>query len=166
MKYKAVETGSVGATVTSSTTATGTTDTSSATTTSNPSDCPEGQCLDPSNACMYPVNCFANPCDVESCGNGEICSANYCGGCHAVCTPKTETGSTASPYFDEEGNIKMPGRSEAHPRYIDCHDCGLEDQEDHTNQPPPSIYEGDPNQAPLSINEDSSTTSSKFSFSV
>ncbi|KAL9184270.1 hypothetical protein ACHAXT_002356 [Thalassiosira profunda] len=50
--------------------------------------CPiAGQCPDPNGVCMPEVQCFANPCDVNPpCSDGEVCTANYCGGCHAVCT--------------------------------------------------------------------------------
>mmetsp|Transcript_3257 Transcript_3257/g.5457 ORF Transcript_3257/g.5457 Transcript_3257/m.5457 type:complete len:800 (+) Transcript_3257:77-2476(+) len=32
--------------------------------------------------------CFVDPCDdaVSPCGEGETCEANYCGGCHAICS--------------------------------------------------------------------------------
>ena len=55
--------------------------------------CPKGQCLDPANTCMDRVNCFAHPCDVNSCNNIQNCTANFCGGCHAVCTPSVEQTS-------------------------------------------------------------------------
>ena len=38
-----------------------------------------------SDGCQYPVDCFQDPCLVESClsyPNSE-CVANYCGGCYA-----------------------------------------------------------------------------------
>ena len=32
-------------------------------------------------------NCFIDPCDnVGACPEGETCTANYCGGCHAICS--------------------------------------------------------------------------------
>jgi hypothetical protein len=30
-----------------------------------------------------PVQCFADPCEVESCAEATMCEANYCGGCDA-----------------------------------------------------------------------------------
>eukprot|EP00986_Skeletonema_menzelii_P012251 scaffold6677_cov155-Skeletonema_menzelii.AAC.20 len=48
--------------------------------------CPENQCLDPDGKCDEIVNCFVDPCDVqEECAYAE-CEANYCGGCHHVCS--------------------------------------------------------------------------------
>jgi hypothetical protein len=55
-------------------------------------------CCGETCACVdgtQPVNCFADPCSVQSCPSGK-CTANYCGGCNAeftdqygfqVCTP-------------------------------------------------------------------------------
>jgi len=57
-------------------------------------DCPdENQCRDPQGVCQDRVNCVADPCTAgeNPCsGNAErtegvTCTANYCGGCHAVC---------------------------------------------------------------------------------
>jgi len=51
-------------------------------------DCPEGECINPeSNTCETKVQCVADPCEVGgACAEGEVCSANYCGGCNVVCT--------------------------------------------------------------------------------
>jgi len=53
------------------------------------------------------VNCFVDPCDVTgACPEGETCEANYCGGCHAICsgdgtatttTPTKPDGSMCEP---------------------------------------------------------------------
>mmetsp|Transcript_7826 Transcript_7826/g.15970 ORF Transcript_7826/g.15970 Transcript_7826/m.15970 type:complete len:821 (+) Transcript_7826:147-2609(+) len=48
--------------------------------------CPEKQCLGPNGECGDDVNCFADPCDVQNECGYEECEANYCGGCHHVCT--------------------------------------------------------------------------------
>jgi len=48
--------------------------------------CPEKQCLGPNGECGDDVNCFADPCDVQNECAYEECEANYCGGCHHVCT--------------------------------------------------------------------------------
>lgn len=53
--------------------------------------CDSGECLSPNGTCAEEVNCFVDPCDVNECDEGEVCSANYCGGCHAVCTLETVT---------------------------------------------------------------------------
>ena len=50
--------------------------------------CPDGQCLDLQGACQPVVNCFADPCievPGEKCGQGELCKANFCGGCNFSC---------------------------------------------------------------------------------
>ena len=58
--------------------------------------CPE--CAKPPQ-CNDPVNCFANPCDVqqEPCQDGFECVANYCGGCNALCvvSKKKDCSETA-----------------------------------------------------------------------
>jgi hypothetical protein len=68
--------------------------------------CPEGQCLDPDGGCQNKVECFIDPCDVNDCGDGEVCEANYCGGCNAICSsasasttffPTTPTPSPETP---------------------------------------------------------------------
>jgi len=42
------------------------------------------------------ANCFIDPCDVDgACGEGETCEANYCGGCHAICSG--DSGITTTP---------------------------------------------------------------------
>mmetsp|Transcript_31154 Transcript_31154/g.66732 ORF Transcript_31154/g.66732 Transcript_31154/m.66732 type:complete len:116 (-) Transcript_31154:94-441(-) len=58
-----------------------------------PVDCKEGECINPETSqCEVEVRCFADPCDVGpiQCQPGEICVANYCGGCHAQCIPRDE----------------------------------------------------------------------------
>ena len=45
------------------------------------------------------ANCFIDPCDVpDACGEGQKCKANYCGGCHAICSgdPGIATATTAT----------------------------------------------------------------------
>eukprot|EP00984_Skeletonema_dohrnii_P000765 scaffold221_cov113-Skeletonema_dohrnii-CCMP3373.AAC.9 len=48
--------------------------------------CPEKQCLGPNGECGDVVNCFADPCDVQNECAYDECQANYCGGCHHVCS--------------------------------------------------------------------------------
>eukprot|EP00804_Cyclotella_cryptica_P014750 CCRYP_021094-RA/>CCRYP_021094-RA protein AED:0.30 eAED:0.30 QI:0/-1/0/1/-1/1/1/0/391 len=48
--------------------------------------CPDGFCLTPSGGCGVMHQCLINPCEVNSCEEGQECVANYCGGCHATCT--------------------------------------------------------------------------------
>ena len=54
--------------------------------------CPQGQCLNPDGQCELEVACFVDPCDVNlnSCQDDEVCAANYCGGCNAICLNSTE----------------------------------------------------------------------------
>ncbi|KAL7447577.1 hypothetical protein ACHAXS_008418 [Conticribra weissflogii] len=55
-----------------------------------PVDCDEGECINPETSeCEIEVRCFADPCDVgtDRCRPGEVCVANYCGGCHVQCLP-------------------------------------------------------------------------------
>ena len=54
-------------------------------------DCGTGACLSSNGTCESEVSCFVDPCDVNQCEDGEVCSANYCGGCHFVCTPDNDT---------------------------------------------------------------------------
>jgi len=49
-----------------------------------PTICASGQCPDPSGSCRASFNCFANPCQVNSCPAATTCESNYCGGCHAI----------------------------------------------------------------------------------
>eukprot|EP00579_Thalassiosira_antarctica_P017117 CAMPEP_0201945886 /NCGR_PEP_ID=MMETSP0903-20130614/54133_1 /ASSEMBLY_ACC=CAM_ASM_000552 /TAXON_ID=420261 /ORGANISM="Thalassiosira antarctica, Strain CCMP982" /LENGTH=540 /DNA_ID=CAMNT_0048488967 /DNA_START=521 /DNA_END=2139 /DNA_ORIENTATION=- len=59
--------------------------------------CPEDRCLDPDGRCAGEVQCLINPCDATTaCGEGEVCTANYCGGCHPVCEP-AQPPSTPTP---------------------------------------------------------------------
>eukprot|EP00579_Thalassiosira_antarctica_P009098 CAMPEP_0201902378 /NCGR_PEP_ID=MMETSP0902-20130614/54921_1 /ASSEMBLY_ACC=CAM_ASM_000551 /TAXON_ID=420261 /ORGANISM="Thalassiosira antarctica, Strain CCMP982" /LENGTH=1151 /DNA_ID=CAMNT_0048436377 /DNA_START=102 /DNA_END=3557 /DNA_ORIENTATION=- len=59
--------------------------------------CPEDRCLDPDGRCAGEVQCLINPCDATTaCGEGEVCTANYCGGCHPVCEP-AQPSSTPTP---------------------------------------------------------------------
>mmetsp|Transcript_38124 Transcript_38124/g.81340 ORF Transcript_38124/g.81340 Transcript_38124/m.81340 type:complete len:289 (+) Transcript_38124:65-931(+) len=50
--------------------------------------CPkDGQCPSPvSGQCDDEVECLLDPCDTNECEEGEECDANYCGGCHAICS--------------------------------------------------------------------------------
>ena len=49
-------------------------------------ECDIGECISPNGTCAGEVSCFVDPCDVnDDCEEDEICQANYCGGCHAVC---------------------------------------------------------------------------------
>ena len=51
--------------------------------------CDEGHCLSPSLECSKEVYCLVDPCFVPGvCSEKELCTANQCGGCHAVCSPK------------------------------------------------------------------------------
>ncbi|KAL3776760.1 hypothetical protein HJC23_013938 [Cyclotella cryptica] len=58
--------------------------------------CGSGECLDPNGTCAVEVQCFVDPCDVTSCGENESCTANYCGGCNAVCTPVGDSTATTT----------------------------------------------------------------------
>lgn len=60
-------------------------------------ECGSGECLSPNGTCAGEVSCFVDPCDVNECGDGEYCTSNYCGGCHAVCAPADIDGATTSP---------------------------------------------------------------------
>lgn len=46
----------------------------------SPNSCPDGG---------QPVNCLMDPCMAKPCTANETCTSNYCGGCNAVCKPKT-----------------------------------------------------------------------------
>ncbi|KAL7482491.1 hypothetical protein ACHAW6_008164 [Cyclotella cf. meneghiniana] len=59
-------------------------------------ECGNGECLDPNGTCATEVQCFADPCDVTSCGDNAFCTSNYCGGCNAVCTPVDDSIATTS----------------------------------------------------------------------
>ncbi|KAL7541858.1 hypothetical protein ACHAXR_011295 [Thalassiosira sp. AJA248-18] len=75
-------------------------ETTTSTTTNAESPCPAGQCRDPDGECMGVFNCLVDPCSVNnSCGEGEVCRANYCGGCLPVCipAPTCEVGPAADP---------------------------------------------------------------------
>eukprot|EP01084_Bolivina_argentea_P310487 537304_1 len=50
--------------------------------------CKPRECLDPNGLCAPVFNCLVNPCSINNGGCKEICTANYCGGCHAVCSCK------------------------------------------------------------------------------
>jgi hypothetical protein len=71
-------------------------------------ECPDGQCLDPDGRCAGEVQCFVDPCDVQTipCSDGTVCQANYCGGCHDVCVP-LESSSTPSTAVDLISAIKL-----------------------------------------------------------
>jgi hypothetical protein len=60
-------------------------------------ECGAGECPDPNGTCAVEVSCFANPCEVSSCEAEEECTANYCGGCHAICTPIGGSATTPNP---------------------------------------------------------------------
>ena len=60
-------------------------------------ECDIGECPSPNGTCAGEVSCFVNPCDVSNdCEEDEICEANYCGGCHAVCIGVNESVATTS----------------------------------------------------------------------
>lgn len=69
-------------------------------------DCPEGECINPeTNTCEAEVQCVADPCEVGSCAEGEVCSANYCGGCNTICSaslPATLNGDNPASSNIEE----------------------------------------------------------------
>ncbi len=46
-------------------------------------------------------SCFIDPCDVDgACDEGETCEANFCGGCHAICSGGSGTTTTPTkPYI-------------------------------------------------------------------
>ncbi len=46
----------------------------------------EGHCRSPSGVCGPTVECLINPCATARCDSNTVCEANYCGGCHAVCS--------------------------------------------------------------------------------
>ena len=51
-------------------------------------ECSNGQCLDLQGQCQPEVSCFADPCTEvpgEKCRDGEVCRANFCGGCNFGC---------------------------------------------------------------------------------
>eukprot|EP01083_Nonionella_stella_P134274 408624_1 len=50
--------------------------------------CPTGQCEDPTGNCANAVHCTIDPCTRNNggCDKGQMCTSNYCGGCHAVCS--------------------------------------------------------------------------------
>lgn len=54
-------------------------------------ECDKGHCLSPTLECSKQVYCLVDPCVVPSaCNENELCTANQCGGCHAVCSPNKE----------------------------------------------------------------------------
>jgi len=66
----------------------------------------ENQCRNPlDDTCGFVNRCVADPCSTPmACESGEECTANYCGGCHAICSspiiakniPSEPTGATTS----------------------------------------------------------------------
>ncbi|KAF6252950.1 hypothetical protein COO60DRAFT_477713 [Scenedesmus sp. NREL 46B-D3] len=50
--------------------------------------------------------CLVDPCRTKSCAAGQVCESNYCGGCNAVCKPKTSTTSSS-------GSACPPGKPRA-----------------------------------------------------
>jgi hypothetical protein len=48
--------------------------------------CNENECFDPSGVCKREVACLTDPCLFTKCGDNEVCTPNFCGGCHAVCS--------------------------------------------------------------------------------
>jgi len=62
-------------------------------------DCGRNQCRSPDGVCERAMHCLIDPCSTVRCKAGTVCEANYCGGCHAVCSPQamlTRDDSTTS----------------------------------------------------------------------
>eukprot|EP00569_Conticribra_weissflogii_P000578 CAMPEP_0171355872 /NCGR_PEP_ID=MMETSP0878-20121228/45437_1 /TAXON_ID=67004 /ORGANISM="Thalassiosira weissflogii, Strain CCMP1336" /LENGTH=1315 /DNA_ID=CAMNT_0011861879 /DNA_START=77 /DNA_END=4024 /DNA_ORIENTATION=- len=58
------------------------------------SGCPDGQ---------PEVNCLVDPCEVNTCADGTVCRANYCGGCNFDCI--IGTGSSPMHEITTEANL-------------------------------------------------------------
>lgn len=70
-----------------------------------------GLCSDGSS----PVQCLVDPCSTNNrCNNtSEVCEARYCGGCHAVCTPKSYINSRPK---NSRPNLPAPKPSTVQPQ--------------------------------------------------
>ncbi len=69
-------------------------------------------CTNPkSGECELSVsNCFIDPCDnQDACPDGETCTANYCGGCHAICSGD---GAVTKPPTTVAASSNLDGSSE------------------------------------------------------
>ena len=79
------------------------------TSTGSPIDgCSEGECLNPKTGlCEVQVSCIADPCSVPgdyNCTDTEICTANYCGGCHALCVQTLPPPGVSNPAASTGGD--------------------------------------------------------------
>jgi hypothetical protein len=88
-------------------------------------NCDSGECLSPNGTCAEEVSCFADPCDpnFDECEDDEICTANYCGGCHAVCTPannSTTSDPTSTVLSQTTTTYSTTGSVEANDDIIDA----------------------------------------------
>ncbi|KAL7438243.1 hypothetical protein ACHAXM_006107 [Skeletonema potamos] len=63
-----------------------------------------GECEDSESSC------FVDPCNITgACPEGETCVANFCGGCHALCSGSgEETATTTSPTKPPDGSTCEP----------------------------------------------------------
>jgi hypothetical protein len=113
-------------------------------------ECPEGQCYDPDGVCgAVADHCQVDPCYMTRCGDGTVCKANYCGGCHAVCTPVASDDSavvaTPAPHSDPSGTtlpaktMEAPGVSDPHTDPID--QFVVDDEDNSTKSPAESPTE-------------------------
>lgn len=74
-----------------------------------------GKCSDGSN----PVNCLMDPCISATCPAGEVCEADYCGGCNAVC--KKPVGSLPSGTGSlPSGTSSLPAGCSDGSRPVNC----------------------------------------------
>lgn len=53
--------------------------------------CGEALCRSPDGECGILHQCLIDPCELTRCESNEVCEANYCGGCHAICTLRLNT---------------------------------------------------------------------------
>jgi hypothetical protein len=82
------------------------------------------------------VRCLVDPCKTKKCGKDEECESNYCGGCNAVCKPKTvagrlptapsSTSSSKCPKGDEVRCLVDPCKGKACGKDEECESnyCG------------------------------------------
>lgn len=125
-------------------------------------ECPKDQCRDPKGMCADEVLCLADPCSIPgACGEGEVCSANYCGGCNAVCEPADDLVNCCDPdagtggcpdekgsfdnCWDEGGYCCSDGGWYADPGdgSGNCQDKQLDDSEACTTSDPDNNFEPD-----------------------
>lgn len=67
--------------------------------------CSEGLCLTPIGGCGVLHHCLLDPCEVNSCEDGQECVSSYCGGCHATCTLKLNVNDQR---IDDEDTTTRP----------------------------------------------------------